>query len=80
MTKPKAASDCGMSEFWKVRITMPGSIIHVASRTEPFVHSAGGRVSGVTMDLIEGTEHGDSIGFIDWSAVLAVTWRKAAES
>lgn len=79
MAKPKSASDCGMSEFWKVRITLPGSIIHAATREEPIVHCANGRVSHVTMDLIEGTNHGDSIGFIDWPAVLAVTWRKAVE-
>jgi len=27
--------------------------------------------------VIEGTEHGDSIGWIQWSDVRAVTWRKA---
>jgi hypothetical protein len=31
------------------------------------------------MDLIEGTEHGDNIGYINWSAVTAVTARFVPE-
>lgn len=27
------------------------------------------------LDIVEGTGHGDTIGYIDWSEVVAVTWR-----
>jgi hypothetical protein len=35
----------------------------------------GSRLAG--LDLIHDTEHGDTVGFIDWPAVTAVTWRRA---
>jgi hypothetical protein len=45
-------------------------MIHLTSSTEP------GRIYDVAMDLMTaGTECGDTIGFIDWSVVVALTWR-----
>lgn len=54
-------------------------MIHVLSRTVPVVRldGVGSGIASVSMEVIEGTEHGDSIGWIQWSDVRAVTWRKA---
>ena len=77
MPKPKTAEECGMDPHWKVRIYLPGGILYVISRTEPVVHIGGKRLAHVELDVIEGTDHGDTIGFMDWEAVLGVTWRFA---
>ena len=62
--------------LWRVRVCLPGSIIHLTSSTEPVVRMFNGRIYDVAMDLITvGTECGDTIGFIDWPAVVALTWR-----
>jgi hypothetical protein len=79
MTKPKAEAERGIGPFWKVWVCLHGSVVHLASRTEPVVRLraclGGSRLAG--LDLIHDTEHGDTVGFIDWSAVTAVTWRRA---
>ena len=54
-------------------------VLHVASRTEPAVEFANGAVQGVKMECITGTERGDTVGFIDWAEVAAVTWRFTAK-
>jgi hypothetical protein len=56
---------------------LPGSIVHVLSLTKPSVRIEAGKVLGVDLEPIENTEHGDTIGFLDWPATLAVTWRFA---
>ena len=63
--------------FWKVRIGMPGGIIHVASSTRPVVRFEGGRIAGVDLEIIPDTEYGDTIGFLQWETVTALTWRKS---
>lgn len=75
MTKPKGTADAGIGPHWKVRIILPGAALHFASSTEPRLRMVGGRLADVAMTLIEGTEHGDTLGFIDWPTATAVTWR-----
>ena len=77
MTKPKSADQCGIGEYYKVRLHLPGGVMHLASSIEPKVHMRNGRVADVELDLIIDTEHGDTIGFIDWGVVTAVAWRRA---
>ena len=79
MTMPKTADDMGLGACFKVRIGMRGGVaIHVVSRTEPVVMSTSdGRLLSMDMDIIEDTEHGDTIGYIDLAEVSAVTWRMA---
>lgn len=76
--KAKTAADMGFSAY-KVRIVIGTALIHVLSRTVPVVRldGVGSGIASVSMEVIEGTEHGDSIGWIQWSDVRAVTWRKA---
>jgi hypothetical protein len=62
--------------FFKVRLVFPGSVLHVLSKTEPIVTTCGGKVQGVTWAIVEGTAEGDTVGFIDWSQVAAITWRR----
>ena len=62
--------------LWRVRVCLPGSIVHLTSRTEPDPYMFNGRIHSVTMELVTDTpESGDTIGFIDWPAVVALTWR-----
>jgi hypothetical protein len=62
--------------FWRVRVCMPGSILHFTSSTEPVVQMRDGRVGDVTMELLTTTQHrGDTVGFIDWPVVTGLTWR-----
>ena len=73
MSKPKSATDCNLPPHWKIRIHVRGSgIIHAISATEPVVHTV-----GLDWTPITGTEHGDTIGFLDWNDVSAATWRFA---
>jgi hypothetical protein len=61
---------------WRVRVCLPGSIIHLTSLTEPDVHMLNGRIHSVTMELVTGApDSGDTIGFIDWPSVIGLTWR-----
>jgi hypothetical protein len=71
-TKPEPPS----SPSWKVRIWLRGAgVIHVLSCTKPVVESRNGIVLDVQLSIIEDTEHGDSIDFIDWREVSAITYR-----
>lgn len=71
------------TDHWKVRITIGGGVIYCASITEPTVKlDKLGRVKSLEWSPILGTEDGDTIGFIDWDKVAALTWRlsKAPET
>jgi hypothetical protein len=65
--KPTTSKRAGRGRpNWRVRVSFNGSIIHLTSFTEPV-----GRVGNVNTP-----ESGDTVGFIDWPAVVAVTWRR----
>ena len=51
--------------------------MHVLSKIEPVVYYSEGIISSVEIDYITDTEHGDTVGFIDWKEVSALTWRYA---
>jgi hypothetical protein len=76
MPKAVSASELGLEPHYKVRVVLPGAILHLASRTQPTIrrHYDDGR--GVwDADWIDDHRYGDSIGFIDWSQLVAITWR-----
>ena len=74
MTKPKLPTVT--SEIWRVRVCLPSALLHMTSLIEPVMHMRDGRVVGVDMKLLtDGPDSGDTIGFIDWAVVTAVTWR-----
>jgi hypothetical protein len=75
MTKPKQASESGLSPHYKVRVVLPGALLHVASWTEPEIRPD--VQTAVRADWIADPAYGDTIGFIDWTKVLAITWRYA---
>lgn len=78
MTKPTSASDQGLNPHWKVRVAFPGSIIHLASQTEPEVvrfHGDHEIVLGVHADWITDHRYGDTLGHIRWRDAIAITWR-----
>jgi len=70
MTKPVSATANGLQPHYKIRIAIPGALIHTASHTEPTW--ANGEL---TADWINDHRYGDTLGHIDWSTVAAVTWR-----
>lgn len=59
---------------WKVRVVLPGTALHFVSATEPRLHvnKLTGRPVGIDW---EPTDEGDTPSYIDWSAVIAVTYR-----
>lgn len=78
MPKPKTSANSNIPEGFKVRVILPGAIIHLLTAAEPAIQTSNGKITSASLDIIPNTEHGDSIGFIDWSAVSAVSWRKTS--
>jgi hypothetical protein len=73
---PPAKTEDHGPALWRVRVCLPGSIIHLTSLTEPVIHMRDGRIGDVRMELVTtAPDSGDTIGFIDWSVVIALTWR-----
>jgi hypothetical protein len=81
MTKPISAAAEGLDAHYKVRVVVSGAILHLASKTEPvnWMTTGRGRAYSITpewtADWITDHRYGDTIGFIDWSKVQAITWR-----
>lgn len=86
MTKAIKASENGLEPHYKVRVVLPGAILHLASWTLQV--TAGTRVPaghaaaipdwstfGLRADWIDEAEYGDTIVHIDWDAVVAVSYR-----
>lgn len=74
---PLDSGGCGLPwPCWRVRVVMKGGgLLHFLSRTEPRVISLRGDIEDVVADFVEGSAHGDTLGFIDWREVGAVAWR-----
>lgn len=71
----KIQRDC-----WKVRVCVKGcGFVHLLSFIEPTIilHPEHDTIDEVRAEWVDGTEHGDTLGFIDWREVTAVTWRAA---
>lgn len=78
MSAPKRANDINVAPCWKVRVVMRGGgLLHLLSKDEPVVHCEDGVLVRADMELICGTEHGDTIGYINWREVGALSWRFA---
>ena len=76
MTTPLQATNRGLRPHYKVRVVLPGAILHLASWTEPTFPP---EVRGpLVANWINDPDYGDTIGFVDWSQMVAVTWRYAA--
>lgn len=76
--KPRAqVAKTPKPEGWKVRVQFPGGAVHVLSRTAPMVRRVGTQVLDVDWDLVTDTEHGDTVGYIRWSEVIGISWRRA---
>jgi hypothetical protein len=74
MPKPISAHEQGLDPHYKIRVVLPGAILHLASWTEPKILDWDG--NRIETDWINDHRYGDTVGFIDWPAVLAVTWRR----
>ena len=80
MTRPIKASEHNLEPHYKVRVVYPGSILHLASRTEPQIDLdvVRKRPLNVQADWIADPAYGDTPGHLDWRETLAVTWRWSA--
>jgi len=59
---------------WRVRVALRGAgMIHVVSSTCPEVRFERGKLADVAWTPVAS---GDTVGHIDWSEVVAVTWRE----
>lgn len=80
MPRAKRAKAMGLAPCWKIRICMRGgTVIHALSKSEPTVvyDDYGQNITRLRFSPIRDTEHGDTIGHIDWADVSAITWRFA---
>jgi len=72
MPRRVTASEQGLKPHYKVRVVIPGTILHLASWSEPEYDAEREQWDA---DWIEDPEYGDTIGFINWDVVAAFTWR-----
>ena len=87
MTKPISAAEQGLKSHYKVRVVVSGAILHLASWTEPEISHSWGTVNDQKVYEVEGEglrvmagwindhQYGDTLGYIDWREVSAITWR-----
>ena len=66
---------------FKLRIHVHPSVIHAFSSTEPIVtrDAETGRIKHIEITQDEESGYGDFIGYIDWSLVGYIAWRKTEE-
>jgi hypothetical protein len=62
-----------LAHHWKIRVVLPGAILHLASSTNPVWLG-----DELEYTPIESPLYGDTVGHLDWTATLAVTWREYA--
>jgi len=75
MTKPITATEQGLEPHWKLRVVLPGALLHLASSTEPEIYPDSGGLESMVADWIDDHAYGDTLGYLDWTQVIAVTWR-----
>jgi len=77
MTKSITATEQGLEPHWKIRVVLPGALLHLASRTEPdvIVDDYVNKIEFVDGDWIADHAYGDTIGYLNWTQAIAVTWR-----
>lgn len=76
MTEPLSVTGRGVRPHYKVRVVLPGATLHLASRNVPQRSwLVGTGEAEVDADWIEDPRCGDTLGYIDWSQVIGLTWR-----
>lgn len=75
MAKQIITSEPGLEPHYKVRIVLPGAILHLASKDEPR-----NTPNGWCADWIDDHRYGDTVGFINWTQLTAITWRWSGEA
>lgn len=71
---PRHISEPGQ-EYYKVQISLHGGATWVASRIQPKVLLRDGSLEGVEAEWLDDPDAGATLGWIDWRAVTAITWR-----
>jgi hypothetical protein len=62
--------------MYRIRVVFQGGTIHLVSSTEP---EPSGALDSPRFKWTPIDGEGDVLGFIDWSAVVAVSWRRCEE-
>lgn len=62
---------------YRVRLVIPGSVLHVVSATRPVVRVEGDAITSVDWMPLVDSELGDTVAFIRWEDVSALAWRPA---
>lgn len=70
-----------LDPHYKITIALPGGLRHVASWDLPYVRhndwlTGLDKIHSVDANWINDPDYGELIGWIDWSAVQAITWRR----
>jgi hypothetical protein len=83
MTQRQTAALTGLAPHYKVRVVLPGVVLHLAAWEQPRFDtvqvSSAISETGWHAEWIEDPRFGDTVGFIDWSQVVALTWRWTGE-
>ena len=75
MTRRRRAKEEGLEPHFLVRVVLPGFGLHLASHDEPRWVSDDDDGRRLEADWIDDPAYGDTIVSIEWSAVIAVTYR-----
>jgi hypothetical protein len=70
-----------LATHYKVTIALPGGMLRVASWNLPLVRASDyptgtTKITHVDADWIQDPDYGDTLGWIEWSSVQAITWRR----
>lgn len=64
----------GIKEFWRVRIVLANNSLYFASYTEPELALLNNALTGIRMNLIEGTPFGTTFGYLKVETIDSVSW------
>jgi hypothetical protein len=74
MTRPRRLVP---DDHYRVRVVFPGAIVHLGSQTQPqLVYDDAGRVRRCVFTPVGNDTDVDVAGYIDWLAVIGITWRR----
>lgn len=78
---PRRVTEPDQEHFYRVRVVLPGALLHLASRDEPrLIRDSLGRLEAVEARWVRNNpEAGDDLGYVRWAEVIAITWRWSGE-
>lgn len=74
------SDQAGLTPHYRVQVALSDVLLHFASWSPPVLQYQMGELVDVSADWITDSDYGDTIGYIDWTAVTDVTWRYSAKN